>query len=89
VGTQPDRFSSVISLAGLLDLVDDWHKATNYPNTFARGTKRIDYIFGTEQIRNTAYQVEYSLSAMVIQATTEQFLSDVTLKRYYAQKSTL
>jgi hypothetical protein len=23
VGTQPDRFSSVISLAGLLDLVDD------------------------------------------------------------------
>jgi hypothetical protein len=51
VGLRPGGFISVISTAGLFDLLDDRHKATSYSNTYARGTKRIDYIFGTECIR--------------------------------------
>jgi hypothetical protein len=48
VRTQPGGMSTVISAAGLFDLIDSRHHADKYPNTFARGTKRIDYIFGTE-----------------------------------------
>jgi hypothetical protein len=51
VGLRPGGLNSVISSVGLCDLLDDRHKATSYPNTYARGTKRIDYIFGTERIR--------------------------------------
>jgi hypothetical protein len=51
IGTNPGGLSSVIASAGLHDLVDARHNALQYPNTFARGTKRIDYIFGTEHVR--------------------------------------
>jgi hypothetical protein len=51
VGTQPGGMSTVISAAGLSDLIDSRHHADKYPNTFARGTKRIDYIFGTERVK--------------------------------------
>jgi hypothetical protein len=51
VGLRAGGLSSIISSAGLFDLLDDRHKVPRYPNTYARGTKRIDYIFGTECIR--------------------------------------
>jgi hypothetical protein len=55
VGSQPGGLSSVISSAGLYYLLDARHSAPHYPNTFARGTKRIDYIFGTERVRQHCY----------------------------------
>jgi hypothetical protein len=51
IGSQPGGLSNTISSAGLFDLVDARHNAGSYPNTYARGTKRIDYIFGTERVR--------------------------------------
>jgi hypothetical protein len=51
VGLLPGGISNVISTAGLYDLIDTRHNATKYPNTYARGSKRIDYIFGTERIQ--------------------------------------
>jgi hypothetical protein len=51
VGLRPGGLNSVIASAGLFDLLDARHNAPKYPNTFVRGTKRIDYIFGTELIR--------------------------------------
>jgi hypothetical protein len=50
VGLRPGGLNFVIALAGLFDLLESRHSAPKYPNTYARGTKRIDYIFGTEQI---------------------------------------
>jgi hypothetical protein len=52
VGLLPGGISNVISSAGLFDLIDTRHNAMHYPNTsYARGSKHIDYIFGTEQIQ--------------------------------------
>jgi hypothetical protein len=51
VGLIPGGISNVISTAGLFDLIDTRHNATKCPNTYARGSKRIDYIFGTERIQ--------------------------------------
>jgi hypothetical protein len=51
VGLEPGGISAVISAAGLYDLLDILHIASQYPNTYARGSKRIDYIFGSAGIR--------------------------------------
>jgi hypothetical protein len=50
VGLLPGGISNIISLAGLFDLINTQHNTTHYPNTYARGSKCINYIFGTEQI---------------------------------------
>jgi hypothetical protein len=51
VGLEPGGISAVISVAGLYDLLDIGHNATQYPNTYARGSKQIDYIFGSAGIQ--------------------------------------
>jgi hypothetical protein len=51
IGLRPGGINTVIVSAGLFDLVDTRHNAVKYPNKYARGTKRIDYIFGTERVR--------------------------------------
>jgi hypothetical protein len=51
VSSSPGGMSSVIASAGLFDLIQARHQADRYPNTFARGTKRIDFIYGTENVK--------------------------------------
>jgi hypothetical protein len=51
VGLLPGGLSNIIASAGLFDLLDTRHNSPHYPNTYARGTRRIDFIFGTEQVR--------------------------------------
>jgi hypothetical protein len=85
VGLRPGGFNSVISKAGLFDLLDDHQKATNFPNTYAREPNESITFSERNELDNTAYPAESSLLAMVIQAIIEQFLSDATLKRCYVQ----
>jgi hypothetical protein len=51
VSSSPGGMSSVIASAGLFDLIQARHQADRYPNTFARGTKCIDFIYGTENVK--------------------------------------
>jgi hypothetical protein len=48
---QTRRTSSTIAKNGLYDLLANQHNTDECPNTYIRGTKRIDYIFGTEKVR--------------------------------------
>jgi hypothetical protein len=50
IGVKPGGMSQVIQQAGLLDIISLKHNADNIPNMHARGTKQIDYIFGTKQV---------------------------------------
>jgi hypothetical protein len=54
---QPDKhkqeifvMSQVIQQASLLDIIALKHNVDNIPNTYARGTKRINYMFGTKRV---------------------------------------
>jgi hypothetical protein len=51
VGSNPGGISSVIASAGLFIRVESRHQTERYPNTFARGTKCIDFIYGTENVK--------------------------------------
>jgi hypothetical protein len=51
VRARPGGLSMVISTTGLFDLMDARHNSPQYPNTYARGSKWIDYIFGTERVK--------------------------------------
>jgi hypothetical protein len=50
IGTRPGGMSQVIYQAGLLDLLASKHQADKMPNTYARGSRRIDYLFGTGKV---------------------------------------
>jgi hypothetical protein len=60
VGSPPGGLSSVIALAKLFDLLNARHNALQYPNTFARGTKCINFIFGTERVK------QYCVSSSIL-----------------------
>jgi hypothetical protein len=50
IGNKPGGMGQVIHKAGLLDLISCKHDAEKMPNTYARGSKRLDYLFGTEKV---------------------------------------
>jgi hypothetical protein len=50
IGTKPGGISSAIARNGLYNLLANQHNTDSCPNTYIRGTKRIDYIFGTEKV---------------------------------------
>jgi hypothetical protein len=50
IGHKPGGINAVVSKSGLHDIIARQHPADKYPNTYARGSSRIDYIFGTEGI---------------------------------------
>jgi hypothetical protein len=51
IGGKPGGLGQVVANNGLYDVMANQHNAEQYPPTYARGTKRIDYIFGTEKIQ--------------------------------------
>jgi exonuclease III len=51
VGEKPGGLTSVIGKAELTDLTLFCHPNSEPPNTHARGTKKIDYIFGSIQVK--------------------------------------
>jgi exonuclease III len=51
VGGKPDGLTSIIGKAGLTDLVRHCHPHDDDINTHARGSKQIDFIFGSPKIR--------------------------------------
>jgi hypothetical protein len=52
VGAKPGGLNQAITTAGLINLISSKHDAQDFPNTYARGMKRINYIFGSENVRN-------------------------------------
>jgi hypothetical protein len=50
IGNKPGGMGLVIQKAGLLDLISCKHDTEKIPNTYARGSKRLDYLFGTEKV---------------------------------------
>lgn len=50
IGAKPGSLNQTIASAGLIDLISSKHGAKSFPNTYARGSKRIDYIFGSENV---------------------------------------
>jgi hypothetical protein len=50
IGSKPGGISSAIARNGLYDIIANQHNTKDCPNTYIRGTKRIDYIFGTEKV---------------------------------------
>jgi hypothetical protein len=51
IGKKPGGIGKVMADNGLYDIMANQHHTETYPPSYARGTKRIDYIFGTEQIQ--------------------------------------
>jgi hypothetical protein len=51
IGRNPGGLGKVLSGNGLFNIVANQHQMDTYPPTYARGNKRIDYIFGTEKIQ--------------------------------------
>jgi hypothetical protein len=51
IGEKPGRLTSVISKAGLTDLIRYRHPHEEDVNTHIRGSKQIDFIFGSQGIR--------------------------------------
>jgi hypothetical protein len=51
IGRKPGGLGQIIAKNGLFDVMANQHNTEIYPPTYARGTKRIDYIFGTEKIQ--------------------------------------
>jgi hypothetical protein len=51
VGEKPDGLTSIIGKAGLTDLIRHCHPHDDDINTHARGSKQIDFIFGSPKIR--------------------------------------
>jgi hypothetical protein len=52
VGEKPGDLTSIIGKVGLVDLVQHRHPHDDAINTHARGSKQIDYIFGTRGVSN-------------------------------------
>jgi hypothetical protein len=50
IGSTPGGLGQIMAANGLYDILANQHDAKEYPNTYIRGTKRIDYIFGTAQV---------------------------------------
>jgi hypothetical protein len=51
IGNKPGGFGQILAQNGLFDILANQHIAEKYPPTYARGSKRIDYIFATESIQ--------------------------------------
>jgi hypothetical protein len=51
IGQTPGELTAVLGKMGMTDLISHRHKSEEQINTYARGTKQIDYIYGTESIR--------------------------------------
>jgi hypothetical protein len=51
IGKRPGGLGKVLAENELYDIIANQHHTDSYPPTYARGTKRIDYIFGTERIQ--------------------------------------
>jgi hypothetical protein len=52
IGDKPGGLTPILSQIGLIDLIQNQHQIDESSNTYARGTKRIDYIFGSQKIHD-------------------------------------
>jgi hypothetical protein len=50
MGDQPGGLGQIVAKNGLFDILANRIDSENLPNTYMRGSKRIDYIFGTERV---------------------------------------
>jgi hypothetical protein len=50
IGEQPGGLGQIVAKNGLYDILANRFDTENAPNTYMRGSKRIDYIFGTERV---------------------------------------
>lgn len=50
IGCKPGGLGQVLATNGLHDIIANFHDTEEFPNTYLRGTKRIDYIFGTRGV---------------------------------------
>jgi hypothetical protein len=50
IGASPGGLGQILAKNGLYDIIANQHDAEEYSNTYIRGSKRIDYIFGTKSI---------------------------------------
>jgi exonuclease III len=57
IGEKPGGISQIIAKFKLTDLVLQRHPEKEIPNTYARGSRRIDYIFGTPKVAQNCAQV--------------------------------
>jgi hypothetical protein len=51
VGATPGGLGKIIADNDLFDIIANQHNVENYPPTYIRGSKRIDYIFGTNRVQ--------------------------------------
>jgi hypothetical protein len=51
IGEKPGGMSSVVGCLGLIDLIRDRHPPKEQISTYSRGSKQIDYIFGTKKVQ--------------------------------------
>jgi hypothetical protein len=51
IGQKPGGLGEVMASNGLYDIMANQHYSETYPPTYARGTRRIDYIFGSDRIQ--------------------------------------
>jgi hypothetical protein len=52
IGDKPGGLTTIFGKMGMTELIRHRHPNATEPNTHVRGSKRIDYIFGTQKIRD-------------------------------------
>jgi hypothetical protein len=51
ISSKPGGIGQILAQNGLFDILANQHITEKYPPTYARGSKRIDYIFATESVQ--------------------------------------
>jgi hypothetical protein len=51
IGDKPGGLAPIFNRIGLIDLIHHQHKIEDNVNMYARGSKRIDYILGTQTVK--------------------------------------
>jgi hypothetical protein len=52
IGDKPGGLASILGKIGLIDIIHNQHQIDDSTSTYARGSKRIDYIFGTSKVQS-------------------------------------
>jgi hypothetical protein len=73
IGDKPGGLATILGKIGLIDIIHNHHQIDDSTNTYARGTKRIDYIFGTSKVLRHCRKSGMLPFGTIIKATTEHY----------------
>jgi hypothetical protein len=89
VGKNPGGISSILGKTGLYDILQYKHSHEEDINTHVRGTKQINYIFGTDLIRNHCHSAGILPFGISYQSDHKALFVEINLEGLMKTKITL